>query len=66
PDDFGNIMNPRLVFQDCRIEHFKALFNRMKRNFDNIEKESKSGKFCGASFICMCRMNEYGKGYLLK
>jgi hypothetical protein len=26
----------------------------------NIEKDYKSGKFCGASFICMCRMNEHG------
>ncbi len=27
------IMSPRLVFQDCRIEPLKALFDWMKHNF---------------------------------
>jgi len=28
-------MNPRLDLQDYRIQHLKALFDRMKRNFDS-------------------------------
>ena len=31
----------------------------------NIEKDSKSGKFCVASFICTCKLNKLGNGQLL-